>query len=69
MIPGETGWLAAPGDVEAWTLALGRAMEAGPVRLQAMGLVAANRARQLYSVDAMCAATLQAYEQVLGARS
>lgn len=69
VIPGETGWLAAPGDVEAWTLALGRAMEAGPGRLHAMGQAAANRARRLYSVEAMCAATLQAYERVLEARS
>ena len=69
VVPGETGWLAAPGDVDAWTTALGRAMEAGPARLQAMGLVAANRARRLYSVDAMCAATLQAYERVLGDRT
>jgi len=27
-----------------------------------------NRTRQLYRVDAMCAATLAAYEQVLEAR-
>lgn len=69
VISGETGWLAAPGDVEAWTHALVRAMEAGPARLQAMGQAAANRARRLYSVDAMCAATLQAYERVLEARA
>lgn len=69
VISGETGWLAAPGDVEAWTHTLGRAMEAGPARLQAMGQAAANRARRLYSVDAMCAATLQAYERVLEARA
>ncbi|MDP1874123.1 glycosyltransferase family 4 protein [Phenylobacterium sp.] len=69
VIQGETGWLAAPGDIEAWTNALGRAMEAGPARLQAMGQSAANRARRLYSVDAMCEATLQAYERVLEAKS
>lgn len=69
VISGETGWLAAPGDVEAWTSTLRRAMEAGPARLQAMGRTAANRARRLYSVDAMCAATLQAYERVLEART
>ena len=69
VVQGETGWLAAPGDVDAWTQALGRAMEVGPARLAAMGLAAANRARRLYSVDAMCASTLQAYERVLEARS
>lgn len=69
VISGETGWLAAPGDVTAWANTLGRVMEAGPARLRAMGQTAANRARRLYSVDAMCAATLQAYERVLEART
>jgi hypothetical protein len=40
----------------------------GPGRLAAMGAVGANRARQLYSAEAMCAATLAAYERVLQAR-
>lgn len=69
VIPGVTGWLAAPGDVEAWTAVLARAMDAGPAQLQAMGQAAANRARRLYSVDAMCAATLAAYQRVLEART
>ncbi|MBC7165894.1 MAG: glycosyltransferase family 4 protein [Phenylobacterium sp.] len=68
VLPGETGWLVPPGDAEAWAAALKRALEAGPARLAAMGQIAANRARQLYSVDAMCAATLEAYERVLEAR-
>jgi len=69
VLPGETGWLIPPGDVDAWTAGLARAIEAGPGRLAAMGATAANRARQLYSVDAMCAATLEAYQQVLEARA
>lgn len=68
VLPGETGWLIKPGDAEAWTAGLRRAIEAGPARLAAMGLIAANRARRLYSVEAMCAATLKAYERVLEAR-
>jgi hypothetical protein len=44
-------------------------MDAGPGRLSAMGATAANRARQLYSVDAMCQATLAAYGRVLEARA
>ena len=62
------GWRAPPGDAEAWAGALARALDAGPPRLTAMGLAAANRARRLYSVDAMCAATLESYERVLEAR-
>jgi len=67
--PGETGWLVKSGDAAAWAAALARAMDAGPGRLSAMGATAANRARQLYSVDAMCQATLAAYGRVLEARA
>jgi len=69
VLDGKTGWLAPPGDPEAWAAALARALDLGPGGLANMGQVAANRARQLYSNDAMCAATLAAYEQVLAARS
>jgi glycosyltransferase involved in cell wall biosynthesis len=62
-----TGWLAPPGDAEAWAGALRLAIDVGPGRRHEMGLTAANRVRQLYSVDAMCAATLAAYERVLEA--
>ena len=41
----------------------------GGPRLAAMGQAAANRARRLYSVDAMCEATLDAYARVLAARN
>ncbi len=68
VLEGKTGWLVPPQDVEAWTTALGRAIDMGPGRLAAMGAVGANRARQLYSAEAMCAATLAAYERVLQAR-
>ena len=68
ILEGKTGWLVAPEDVEAWAGALARAIDMGPGRLAAMGELGANRARQLYSAEAMCAATLAAYERVLDAR-
>jgi len=64
--PGETGWLAAPGDVEAWTQALGDAIHAGPERLAAMGAAAQARTRDLYSVTAMTDATLGVYRTLIG---
>ena len=64
----KTGWLAPVGDAEAWAAALGKAIDLGPGRRAEMGELGRKRARQLYSVDAMCAATLAAYEQVLEAR-
>ena len=69
VVQGETGWRVKAGDPDAWAAAISRALDAGPGRLAAMGQTAANRARQLYSVDAMCAATLEAYEKVLEARA
>ncbi len=69
VVHGETGWLVKAGDADAWAAAIGRTLDAGRARLSAMGQAAANRARQLYSVDAMCEATLDAYARVLAARS
>jgi glycosyltransferase involved in cell wall biosynthesis len=69
VLDGVTGWLAAPGEPAAWAEALARAIDLGPARRQAIGETGRRRARQLYSVDAMCAATLAAYESVLEARA
>jgi glycosyltransferase involved in cell wall biosynthesis len=67
VVPGQTGWLAPPGDVEAWAAAIGDAIAAGPERRSAMGAVAMARARALYAVGAMTDATLQVYRSMLGA--
>lgn len=69
IVHGETGWLAPPGDVQAWARALASAIDAGPLKLREMGQRAAGRTRQLYPVEAMCQATLSAYERVLEARA
>ena len=68
IIPGETGWLVAPGDAEAWAEALLAACEIGAAGRQTLGQAARLRARRLYSVDAMCEATLKVYAHILGAR-
>jgi len=66
VVPGETGWLVAPGDAEAWAAALLNAADIGASARQTMGQAARLRARRLYSVDAMCEATLKVYARVLG---
>lgn len=66
VLPGETGWLVKPGDAPAWADALLVACEVGAAGRQTMGLAARTRARRLYSVDAMCEATLKVYARVLG---
>ena len=68
ILDGKTGWLAPVEDAEAWADALARAIDLGPGKRMEMGEAGRKRARQLYSAEAMCAATLAAYERVLEAR-
>jgi glycosyltransferase involved in cell wall biosynthesis len=68
VVDGVTGWLVPVEDPDAWAAAMTRAIDVGPGRRMEMGEAGRKRARQLYSVEAMCAATLAAYEQVLEAR-
>lgn len=69
VVEGETGWKVAPGDVDAWARAMTTAIDIGGARRRAMGETAACRARRLYSVDAMCDATLEVYARVLEAKA
>ena len=69
VLDGKTGWLVTPGDAAAWAAAMAHAIDLGPVELRKMGELASARARQLYSAEAMCAATMEAYERVLTARA
>ena len=68
VVPGQTGWLAKPGDVDDWTRVLGEAIGAGAEKRTVMGRAAMARARALYSVDAMCDATLKVYADVMACR-
>ena len=68
VLPGRTGWLAKPGDVDDWTRALGEAIGAGAEQRAVMGKAAMARARALYSVEAMCAATLKVYAGLMARR-
>jgi glycosyltransferase involved in cell wall biosynthesis len=69
VLPGKTGWLVKVDDAQAWSLAIAKAIDVGPEKRAQMGVTAANRARQLYSAEAMCNATLAAYKRVLAARA
>jgi glycosyltransferase involved in cell wall biosynthesis len=69
VVEGVTGWLVPPGDAQAWADAIARALDAGPATRLKMGVSGMDRTRRLYRVDAMCAATLAAYETVLEARA
>jgi len=66
---GRTGWLAAPGDLDAWTTALEAALAADAETRAALGEAARMRVRRLYSLPAMCEATFGVYRRVLGGRA
>ena len=68
VVAGASGWLVPPGEPTAWAAAMARAIDLGPGQRLAMGQTGMNRTRQLYRVDAMCDATLAAYERVLDLR-
>jgi glycosyltransferase involved in cell wall biosynthesis len=69
VVDGQTGWLVKPDDAKAWADALTEAVTATRGRREGMGRVGQERARRLYSVEAMCTATLAVYEQVLARRA
>ncbi|WP_243625892.1 glycosyltransferase family 4 protein [Phenylobacterium hankyongense] len=69
VVDGTTGWLVPPGDPAAWAEAMTRAIDLGAAARLRMGESGMSRTRQLYRVDAMCAATLGAYERILEARA
>ena len=69
VVPGETGWLVPPGDADAWADAIEDALSAGPHAWARMGQEGMARARSLYSVDAMAAATLAVYAELLASRA
>ena len=69
VLDGITGWLAPPGDAEAWATAMANAIDLGAGKRAEIGQAAMTRARQLYAVQAMTDATLAVYERVLEAHA
>ncbi len=65
VVPGESGWLAPAGDIDAWTQALGLALDAGPERRASMGQAGQARVRRLYALETMTDSTLQVYARVI----
>ncbi|MGD2133959.1 MAG: glycosyltransferase family 4 protein [Maricaulaceae bacterium] len=64
VLDGEGGRLVAPGDVGAMAAALGEVLAMTPAARIEMGRKAAERARALFSVEALQAATLRVYDEV-----
>jgi glycosyltransferase involved in cell wall biosynthesis len=65
VLPGETGWLFAPGNAAALATALDLALNLDAERRAALSQVAIAHARTHFTRAGMCEATLQVYEEVL----
>ncbi len=69
VLDGETGYLCRPGDSAALAEAMRSVLAVTPSERLDLGDRAAVRARRLFSVQAMQAATLAVYEEVLEGRT
>lgn len=69
VIPGETGWLFAPNDPDALAEALRRALALDAGQRQRMASIAIDHIRQAFTVDRMCAQTMDVYREVLAERA
>lgn len=66
VIPGRTGWLTPPGDASALAAALGQAIDLESGGRDMMAAAGRSRAIEEYSLDVMCARTLEVYWDLLG---
>ncbi|MFM9864044.1 MAG: glycosyltransferase family 4 protein [Micropepsaceae bacterium] len=65
---GVTGFLFKPGDAEALANLIMKALSLSPEQRHAMQAKARERVLKSYTVDAMCAATLDVYAKLMAAR-
>ena len=65
VVDGVSGWLVAPGSTDAWAEAMTTAALTTPDQRTAMGQAGRERVRRLYSLETMCARTLEVYRRVL----
>ncbi len=65
VVPDETGWLVKPKDARAWADAMKAAIELPERRRFEMGRAGRRRVRELFSLEAMCASTLDVYRALL----
>jgi glycosyltransferase involved in cell wall biosynthesis len=65
VVPGITGWLVPPGDTAALATAIGEALTLGPVERTALARRARAHVAAGFTREAMCARTLDIYEELL----
>ncbi|MBW8881150.1 MAG: glycosyltransferase family 4 protein [Asticcacaulis sp.] len=65
VIPGKTGWLVKPGDADAWAEAMKTAINLPEAERFAMGEAGRAHVKAHFSLDVMCARTLDVYRALL----
>ncbi len=65
VIDGQTGWLVPPGDVDALKDAIDRALKLDAPARERIAIRAMNNVQEHFSKAAMCARTLDVYNEVL----
>lgn len=65
VLEGETGWLVPPNDVDAMADAIRRVLALSPNDRAKLALKAVGHVRDNFSTAAMCAKTLEVYDEVL----
>jgi glycosyltransferase involved in cell wall biosynthesis len=65
IVPGVTGWLAPPRDPTALAAAINEALQLGAAERTALGHRAIAQVANGYTRDAMCAKTIDVYEELL----
>ena len=62
---GETGWLVPPGDTDALADAIREALGADAARRARMASAGQAHVRRNFTLEGMCAATLDVYRELL----
>jgi glycosyltransferase involved in cell wall biosynthesis len=65
VVPGNTGWLVPPGDTTALATAIDHVLRLEPEARAALGRRARAHIAQGFTRDAMCARTIDVYEELL----
>jgi len=65
VVPGSTGWLVPPGDAAALAAAIDEALNLGPIAREAFARRARAHIAAGFTREAMCARTLDVYEELL----
>ena len=62
---GETGWLVPPGDADALADAIRQSLSADPARRAQMAAAGQAHVRGNFTLEGMCAATLDVYRELV----